>query len=77
MLSGESAMNSSTSEDVDVPALAVQGLTEATRKALLAGEIVIVRDGNLLKISHNATVEVIRAVPGRKKVEVRTKRLKK
>lgn len=70
-------MNTVLSEDADVPALAVRGLTEATRKALLAGEIIVVRGGNLLKITQHASVEVIRAVPGRKKVTVRTKWLKR
>ena len=64
-------------EDADIPALAVRGLNEATRKARRAGAIVVVRGGQLLKITQDLQVEVVRAVPGRKKVTVRTKRLKR
>lgn len=64
-------------EDADVPTLAVQGLNEATRKARQAGEIIVVRGGQLLKINGDATVQIVRAVPGRKKVAMRTKRLKR
>ncbi|CAN5526661.1 hypothetical protein BH11PLA2_BH11PLA2_47280 [soil metagenome] len=70
-------MNATNSEDADVPDLAVKGLNEATRKARQAGEIVVVREGSLLRITQDAKVEVVRAVPGRKKVTVRTKRLKR
>lgn len=64
-------------EDADVPTLAVQGLNEATRRARLAGDIVVVRDGNLLRIHPNGKVEVLQSVPGRVKVAVRTQRIRK
>ncbi len=70
-------MNAVTTEDSDVPTLAVQGLNKATRQARQAGAIVVVRGGDLLRITDSLTVEVIRAVPGRKKVTVRTKRIKR
>jgi hypothetical protein len=65
-----------TDEDADVPTLAVEGLNEATRKARLAGDIVVVRDGKLVKIKQSQTVEVLGVVPGRHKVSVRVKRIK-
>lgn len=70
-------MNAAISEDADVPTLAVKGLTEATRNALQSGVIVVVRGRNLLKLTQHASAEVIREVPGRKKVAVRTKRIKR
>ncbi len=70
-------MNAATSEDADVPELAVKGLNDATRKAKQVGEIVVIRSNQLLKIVHGVTVEVVRTVPGRRKVGVLTKKLKK
>ncbi len=70
-------MNEQNSEDADVPVLAVEGLNAATRKALQAGDVVVVRGNQLLKISPGATIEVLRLVPGRKKVSVRVKKIKK
>ena len=70
-------MTGAFSEDTDIPALAVRGLNEATGKAKQAGEIVVVRSGQLLKITQDVEVEIVRAVPGRKKVAVRTKWLKR
>jgi len=70
-------MNPASSEDADVPALAVQGLDEATQKAKKAGEIVVIRSNQLLKITQGVKVEVLQTVPGRRKVTVRTKKIKR
>lgn len=70
-------MNRTITEDPDVPALAVRGLTEATRNARRTGEIVVVRAGDLLRIAGGTTVEVMGKAPGRKKVSVRTKKIKR
>jgi len=75
-LGGED-MNPVMTEDADVPALAVKGLNEATRKARKAGAIMVIRGGQLLKITQDVQVVVAPAVPGRKKVTVRSKRLKR
>jgi hypothetical protein len=59
-----------------VPKLAVEGLNQATEKARKAGEILVVRGSDLLRLQDNAVIEVIQKVSGRKKVKTRTKRLK-
>jgi hypothetical protein len=60
-------MSDIDADDADVPALAVAGLNEATRRAMLAGEVVLIRDGKLVKVRPDGSVEVIRTVPGRQK----------
>ncbi len=70
-------MNSPISEDADVPILAVKGLDKATQRAKKAGEIIVVRGNQLLKITQEGNVEVLQAVPGRRKVTVRTKKIKR
>ncbi len=69
-------MSAATNEDADVPLLAVKGLDEATRKARLTGEILVVREWNLLKITQQATVEVVRGAQRRLKVKSRVKKIK-
>ena len=70
-------MNTTMNEDADVPKLAVEGLNLATQQARQAGEIIVVRGHDLLRIHDTVTVEVIQTVPGRKKVSTRTKRFKR
>jgi len=70
-------LNPATAEDADVPVLAVKGLDEATQRAREVGEIVVVRDNQLVKIAPNGKIEVLQVLPTRKKVTVRTKKIKR
>jgi hypothetical protein len=61
------------SQEADVPQLAVKALTEAHQRALAAGQtLVLVRDGRLIRITNDEVV-VLKKLPDRKKVAVRTK----
>ena len=60
-------------QDADVPELAVQALTAAHRRAAAAGRtLIVVRNGQLLRISPTETV-ILRQLPARKKVGDRIK----
>ena len=69
-------MDPTDMEDDDVPFLGVEGLNEATRQARKVGDIVIVRDGQLIKLAPDSSFEVICEVPRRVKSTVRFKRIK-
>lgn len=63
-------------EDADVPSLAVEGLNEATRRAQSLGVIVVVRDGQLVKLDRGE-IEIVKTVPGRRKVATRVKKIER
>jgi len=70
-------MNQSDSDldalDADVPMMAVQGLNEASKRARKSGRpIVLVRGGQLLRISAEGTI-VLKDLPPRRKSLVRRK----
>jgi hypothetical protein len=57
-----------------VPALAVQALTEASRRTRAAGRpMILAANGQLVRITAEGTT-VLRSLPSRVKVETRTKR---
>jgi hypothetical protein len=70
-------MNAEIDDDDDVPALAVQALNEATQRARQIGDIVVVRDGYLIRLKQDSTFEVIQKVPESKKASVLEKKIKR
>jgi hypothetical protein len=55
-------------DDEEIPAQAVQGLNEATQRALNSGHpVVLVRDGQLVCI-RGGEVEVLKEMPARRKI---------
>ena len=66
------APNDDERQEADVPALALAALQAAQRRAREAGHtLVMVRDGQLVQICGD-TVTVLKQLPARKKVFVRT-----
>lgn len=64
--------NADLDEDADVPVRAVQALNDATRKALEAGQpVVMVRDRQLIRIV-GGVVEVLKELPPLKTATVRS-----
>jgi len=61
--------------EADVPALALKALKEAQQRAAQAGHTrVLVRDGRLVSI-RNGTITLLKQLPPRKKLTVRSKRI--
>jgi hypothetical protein len=68
-------MGPETSEDADVPALAVQGLNAASAKALQSGRpVVVVRGQQLVRLTADGAV-VLKNLPPRRKLTVRSKQM--
>lgn len=60
-------------DDVDIPAQAVKGLDEASRRARESGRpVVVIRDGQLVRL-HAGEVVVLKKLPARRKVVGRRK----
>jgi hypothetical protein len=72
----ESIIEDPDMDDTDVPMLAVESLNQATIRTLQTSDIVVVRNNQLVRISPDQTVVVLKDVPGRKTVSVREKKLR-
>jgi hypothetical protein len=67
-------MTTTQDEDADVPMQAVKGLNEATRKAMETSDVVLVQDGNLVRITPSGEVTILKSVTKRIKVPIQVKK---